>query len=119
MSIKKLIALITAISILTLSFGTVVSVSASTDLPTATVNAINYSAYELKGVYDFNSPTGANQGVSEFKWYASDTMFGAYQEISGQTEQTLPYGYYTSGQYIKFEVTPKDEFGTEGPSAMS
>ena len=118
MSIKKLIAYITALAILTLSFNTAVSANGDTaELyaePTAEVKTTSYSAYELKGNYEF---VGDAEGETKFKWYQSDSFFGEYTEIDGENEITLKHDRYDSGKYIKFVVIPVEQDGTEGEPA--
>ena len=112
MNMKRFIACITSIAILLLSFNTAVFAQAAK--PTATVGTTSYSAYELKGNYTYDATNANAEGVTEFKWYASDKLFGEYKEITGATSQTLNYTQYESGKYIKFVVIPVDVNGTKG-----
>lgn len=72
------------------------------------INGIVKVGNELTGLYDFNDADGDKEEESEYKWYISDTEFGDYKLIDGETEKKYVVKQSDETKYIKFSVTPKD-----------
>ena len=115
MSIKKLIALITAFAVIVTSFNTLAfaQVQLYADDANVQVGTTIYTAGELKGTYTL---TGTATDA-KYKWYSSDSIVGEYSEIFGENEITLKADKYNGGEYIRFAVIPVDADGTEGDIA--
>ena len=113
MSIKRIIAVLTALSVLVFSFNAFAFSDGISELfdsgAKATVGTTDYSAYELKGNYTLDGT--ATDALC--KWYISDSIFGEYTEIENENDITLRYDSYESGKYVKFVVVPLDENGNE------
>ncbi len=70
----------------------------------------------LTGVYTFNDVDGT-QGTSTFKWYR---IIGANQTvIAGAVSLTYSITAADVGNYLKFEVIPKDNLGLAGTAVRS
>lgn len=63
----------------------------------------------LRGSYTYDSPNGAAEGDSTFRWLVSDSADGEFTAIPGATEQSWTIEPDYVGKYIKFEVIPRNE----------
>lgn len=73
----------------------------------------------LKGTYKFEDPEEHKEGATEYKWYASDSENGTYTEIPQETGNTLEITDALWNKYVKFEVTPVDEYLGKGKAVQS
>lgn len=61
---------------------------------------------KLVGKYEFFDANMDNEGVSTFRWLASDTVDGTYTAIENATTNEYILTDKETNKYIKFEVTP-------------
>lgn len=73
----------------------------------------------LKGNYKFEDPENHKEGATKYKWYVADSENGTYTEISEETGNTLEITDALWNKYVKFEVTPVDEYLGEGEAVQS
>ncbi|MBO5452592.1 MAG: S-layer homology domain-containing protein [Clostridia bacterium] len=60
----------------------------------------------VTGEYEFYDPNKDSEGVSTYKWYIADSLYGQYMPINGATDKTLVFTDEMINKYIKFGVTP-------------
>lgn len=70
----------------------------------------------LEAEYEFSDEDGHHESSSEIKWYKSYTPDGEY-EYTGHMGRK--YISSDDGVYVKYSVTPRDEFGICGESVYS
>lgn len=91
-------------------------------LPTASEVKIDYESEEediLAGSYMFADADKHVEGATTYKWYAADAREGEYTEIPDAVERTYQVEEEYKNKYIKFEVTPVDEYLGQGEAVQS
>lgn len=73
----------------------------------------------LSGSYTYLDADNHREGATTYKWYASDKKDGKYTEIPDATGETYQVTEQYKDKYVKFEVTPVDEFDGVGKPVMS
>ena len=79
----------------------------------ATVNEI------LSASYTYDDPDGHFEGNSVYAWLISDTVDGEYAPIEGAVGNFLVLLPEYQDKFIKFQVTPLDQYEGEGESVCS
>lgn len=69
--------------------------------------------------YDFSDEDGHEEGISHYAWLLSETEEGEYEAISGETAKTIMLREEYGDRYLKFQVTPVDQYELEGVPAIS
>lgn len=87
--------------------------------PEANVHTVEYGPLELIGSYEYISGVSALESGTIYTWYVSDTMTGEYEPIEGESARVLAIDSGYDGKYVKFGVTPKDEYGFVGETKVS
>lgn len=67
----------------------------------------------LTGSYTYSDKNGDLQGLSTYRWLSSATIDGVFTEISGAYGITYTVQATDLNSYIKFEVTPVAQTGTQ------
>ena len=97
--------------------------SVPNEVPSATevkATGTAHSGLSLTGTYAFNDPDeGQTEGNSSYRWLMSDTQDGEYTAIENETSTLLTLTDALEGKYIKFEVTPVDNYGLAGEAVLS
>ncbi len=96
--------------------------SVPNDPPAATGVAVTgnpESGQQLVGTYTFTDPDGQSEGSSTYRWLAADTADGTFSALAGASTKALAITDAMEGKYLKFEVTPTDDFGLAGTAATS
>lgn len=95
-------------------------IAVESEMPVVLPLAKNVSLSEANGVYtgtyEFDG-WGYTEGKSKCGWYVSESFDGQFDLVSVGAKFT-PSSIY-SGKYLKFGVTPKNEYGTEGITVFS
>ncbi len=79
-----------------------------------------HSGLSLTGTYTFTDPDeGQTEGNSSYRWLVSDTKDGEYTAIENENSTLLTLTDELEGKYIKFEVTPIDNYGLSGEAFVS
>lgn len=73
----------------------------------------------LSGGYRYEDPDGHAEAGSVYKWYQSDEKDGDYTVIEGEDSVSLELTEELRDKYIKFEVTPLDEYLGTGETVLS
>lgn len=73
----------------------------------------------LTGSYVYSDPDGHREGSTSARWLISDKIDGEYTPIEGETNNVIETNESHLGKYLKFEVTPRDNFGQTGKPVLS
>lgn len=73
----------------------------------------------LGSSYTFRDEDGHSEGNSEFRWLVADAADGEYTEIPGATSRNLFVKEEWEDKYLKFEVTPVDQYAKAGTAVQS
>ena len=73
----------------------------------------------LEGSYHYEDPDGHEEKGTIYKWYVADEEDGTYTEIEGADKAALELTEEYRDQYVKFEVTPVDEYLGIGDAVQS
>ncbi len=74
----------------------------------------------LTGTYTYYDPEGNPEGATTYAWYrANDDGGSGAAAISGATSQTYTTVFADGGKYVQFRVTPRDNQGGVGTTAVS
>lgn len=90
--------------------------------PVASDVKIDYASEEkdvLAGNYTYSDAENHKEDATTYKWYASDSKDGNYTEIPDATGMEYQVTEEYKDKYVKFEVTPVDEFKGVGTPVMS
>lgn len=69
--------------------------------------------------YTFTDPDSNTEGTSLYSWYISDTENGEYSAIEGENNKNLLIKPEYLDKYIKFHITPVDQYEMEGTTVVS
>ncbi|WP_312692620.1 Ig-like domain-containing protein [Caproiciproducens sp.] len=74
----------------------------------------------LHGQYTFTDPdAGQEEGGSVYQWLIGDSVDGAFSAIENSNSRNLTVTKSMEGKYIKFKVTPYDNYGKAGQDVSS
>ena len=73
----------------------------------------------LETSYTFTDPDSHTEGSSEYQWLISGEEDGEYTELEGETRRNLALKEEWEDQYLKFRVTPVDQYAMAGEALES
>lgn len=94
----------------------------SNTAPTAaavTVSGECTADLQIEGTYTFNDQDGHTEGNSTYQWLIADEAEGNYTAIEGATNKLLTVKTEWVDKYLKFSVTPVDQYEKAGEEALS
>ena len=83
------------------------------------IEGVAYAGGKIVGKYDYIGIENVVQGESRFQWLVSDMPDEGFAPLEGENNIELLVNEKLLGKYIKFEVTPVGEDGTEGLPVLS
>lgn len=75
--------------------------------------------FVLNATYQFSDADNHSEGESVYQWLMSDKEDGEYEEIEGETERSLVLKKEYENKYLKFRVTPVDQYAKAGEPVVS
>lgn len=75
--------------------------------------------YQVTGTYLFLDAEYDQEGNSLYQWYLCDTATGTFAPITGADEVSLDISQDWAGKFLKFSVTPVDQYGKQGEIVYS
>ncbi|MBO5160552.1 MAG: hypothetical protein J6B94_13410 [Lachnospiraceae bacterium] len=69
--------------------------------------------------YDFTDSDDHTEGNSVYQWFIADSANGEYTAIEGATASNLTVKAEWEDKYLKFQVTPVDQYEKAGDAARS
>ena len=99
-----------------------INITVTNTAPTASAVSISGTAStgnSLTGSHAFNDANGHTQGASIFAWYRCVTAGDAGVAIAGATSNTYTVQAADESYYIKYGVTPVDQYGLAGAEVKS
>ena len=73
----------------------------------------------IEGSYKFNDADGHTEGNSVYQWLIADEADGTYTTIEGETSKNLTVKEEWEDKYLKFQVTPVDQYEKAGGATSS
>ncbi len=73
----------------------------------------------ISGSYKFMDADGHTEGNSVYQWLIADTADGTYTALEGETNKNLTVKEEWEDQYLKFRVTPVDQYEKAGEPTLS
>lgn len=83
------------------------------------VSGVLQEGETLTADYHYYQSEGKPEGASEIIWLISDSAESGYEPIEGATGKTYVVRAEDVGRYIRAQVTPRAEDGTQGQPTMS
>ena len=74
---------------------------------------------QIEGIYTFYDQDGHTEGNSAYQWMISDEAEGTYTAIEGATSKLLTVDAEWEDKYLKFSVTPVDQYEKAGNMVLS
>lgn len=73
----------------------------------------------LEASYAFADEDGHTEGNSTYQWFISDTVDGEYAVIEGENSKNIVVKEEWEDKYLKFQVTPVDQYAKAGEAVTS
>ena len=73
----------------------------------------------ITGEYIFTDADNHKEGTSRYRWLVSDEINGEYTPLENESNKSLVISKELEDKFIKFEVSPRDQFGAIGTSVLS
>lgn len=73
----------------------------------------------LEASYQFEDADGHAEGNSIYQWLLADEIDGEYTAIDGENAKNIVVKEEWEDQYLKFQVTPIDQYAKAGETAVS